>query len=176
VPSLNVASPDCAAAFFAGRAARCTDLRRAASLADLRAILDGRARPAPPAPVTLDLIGHSTRGHRLLRLGRTAVDMLDPVVARFFRDLAGDGTLERNAVSAVRLIGCETGVTDAGQRTMRMLARALGVPVSGTLVPLLKSHFSAAGFDPAFTGVLTAARPGAALTPEAGLVSPNPGR
>lgn len=158
MPSLNVASPDCGAAFFAGRAARCTDRQRAASLADLRAVLDGRARDAPPGPVTLDLIGHSTRGHRLLRLGRTPVDMLDPVVAGFFRELAGDGTLARNAVTAVRLIGCETAVTDAGQRTMRMLARSIGVPVYGTLVPLLKSHFSADGFDPAFTGVLTVAQ------------------
>jgi hypothetical protein len=126
----------------------------------LRAVLEGRARGAAPGPVTLDLIGHSTRGHRLLRLGRTPVDMLDPAVAGFFRTLAGDGTLTRNAVSAVRLIGCETAVTETGQRTMRMLARVLGLPVFGTVVPLVKSHFGAAGFDPAFSGILTAALPG----------------
>jgi hypothetical protein len=153
---LNVASPDCAEAFFAGRVARCAGLRHAGSLPELRAVLE--SLPGDPAvPVTLDLIGHATRGHRLLRLGATPVDMLDPHVADFFAGVARAGLLPRWHVTAVRLLGCETAVTDAGQRTMRMLAAVLGRPVFGTRVPLLKSHSNAAGFDPAFRHVLVEA-------------------
>jgi hypothetical protein len=150
---LNVASPDCAEAFFAGRVARCVSLYRAASLAELRAVLLRRA-DHPASARTLDLIGHSTRGHRLLRLGRTAIDMLDPDVALFFTGLAESGLLPRMRITAVRLLGCETGTTDAGLRTMRLLSYALGLPVYGTRTPLLKSHSNAAGFDPAFAHVL----------------------
>jgi hypothetical protein len=151
--SLNVASPDCAEAFFAGRAARCVHLHHARSLADLRNILE--RRPGDVAtPVTLDLIGHSTRGHHLLRLGNTPIDMLDPVVARFFRALAAERLLPRRQITAVRLLGCETAVTDSGQRTLRMLAQTLHLPVYGTIKPLYKSHSSAGGFDPAFTRIL----------------------
>jgi hypothetical protein len=153
---LNVASPDCAEAFFAGRVARCAGLRHAGSLPELRGVLE--SLPGDPAvPVTLDLIGHSTRGHRLLRLGTTPVDMLDPQVADFFAGVARARLLARAQVTAVRLLGCETAATDAGQRTMRMLAAVLGRPVFGTLVPLLKSHSNAAGFDPAFRHVLVEA-------------------
>ena len=74
---LNVASPDCAEEFFAGAAVRCVTLRHAASLAELREVLE-RCLDDLAQPLTLDLIGHSTRGHRLLRLGATPIDMLDP--------------------------------------------------------------------------------------------------
>ena len=83
---INVASPDCAEDFFAG-AARCVILWRAASLAELREVLE-RCLDLPARPSTLDLIGHSTRGHRLLRLGQIPIDMLDPQVSAFFRELA----------------------------------------------------------------------------------------
>jgi hypothetical protein len=106
-----------------------------------------------------DLLGHSTRGHRLLRLGDTPIDMLDPTVARFFQALASVRLLPRLGVTAVRLLGCETAVTDAGQRTLRMLAHTLRLPVFGTLKPLLKSHSNANGFNPAFTHLLTEAAP-----------------
>jgi hypothetical protein len=74
---LNVASPDCAEAFFAGAAARCVTMRHAASLAELREVLE-RCMDDPAQPVTLDLIGHSTHGHRLLRLGTTPSTCLTP--------------------------------------------------------------------------------------------------
>jgi hypothetical protein len=153
---LNVASPDCAEDFFAGPAARCVILWRAAGLPDLREVLEAcLARPARPS--TLDLIGHATRGHRLLRLGQTPIDMLDPHVAGFFGMLAQTGLLPRLQVTAVRLLGCETAVTDAGQRTLRMLSQTLRLPVFGTRKPLLKSHSNSAGFDPAFVHLLTEA-------------------
>jgi hypothetical protein len=155
VPPLTVASPEMAA-FFAGRAPRCVHLRPAGSLGELREVLE-RCLDEAVAPTTLDLVGHSTRGHHLLRLGRTPIDMLDAPVARFFRGLAAERLLARLSIVAVRLLGCETAVTDAGQRTMRMLAQTLRVPVHGTLQPLMKSHSDAEGFDPAFAHLLVEA-------------------
>jgi hypothetical protein len=156
LPSLIVASPDCAESFFAGRAARCVDLTHAGSLPQLRAVLEHRSGDGA-VPVTLDLVGHATRGHRLLRLGATPIDMLDRPVARFFRTLAADAVLPRLGVVAVRLLGCETAVTESGRRTMRMLARTLGLPVYGTTKPLLKSHSGAEGLRFEFTGLLVEA-------------------
>jgi hypothetical protein len=150
---MNVASRDCAEPFFAGRVSRCTHLDLVSSLPELRRLLESR-QAAAASPTTLDLIGHSTRHHHLLRLGDTAIDMLDPGVARFFRVLARDTLLAGLGVTAVRLLGCETAVTDSGQRTLRMLARIVGVPVYGTLVPLLKSHYNTHGFNSAFGHLL----------------------
>jgi hypothetical protein len=156
LPSLIVASPDCAELFFAGRVARCVDLAHAGSLPQLRAVLEQRSGDGT-VPLTLDLVGHSTRDHRLLRLGATPIDMLDPPVARFFRGLAADAVLPRLRIVAVRLLGCETAVTESGQRTMRMLARTLGRPVYGTTKPLMKSHSGAEGLLQAFHGLLVEA-------------------
>jgi hypothetical protein len=156
VPSVNVASPDCAEAFYAGRYARCVELHHAATLADLRAVVVRRAGGAV-GPATLDLIGHSTRHHHLLRLGDTPIDMLDPTVARFFRTLARDRLLGNAKILALRLLGCQTAVTEAGRRTVRMLAQVLRLPVYGTRVPLLKSHSTAAGFNAVFHHLLVEA-------------------
>src|SRR5205807_4820962 len=142
-----VASPDCAESFFRGRIARCVNLKLAGSLDELWAVLEGYL-DGVEGPATLDLLGHSTRGHRLLRLGETPINMLDVRVARFFEELGAAGLLPRLRITAVRLLGCETAVTDAGQRTLRMLAHILRLPVFGTLTPLLKSHSNAHGFDP----------------------------
>jgi hypothetical protein len=175
--SLNVMSPD-AEMVFGGRSARCATVHRAGCLRDVRAVLEAEAAareaqaagrpsqiaarpletPGAKAPaISLDLMGHSTAGHHLLRLGSTPIDMLNPTVARFFRTLADSGLLARLNVAAVRLIGCETAVSDSGRRTMRMLSRTLGVPVYGTLVPLLESHCDAGGFNPAFRHLLVEA-------------------
>ena len=155
LPSLNVISPDAEGLFF-GPVARCANVHRASSLGELRAVLEGRLGAAGP-PVSLDLIGHSTRDHHLLRLGNTAIDMLDPVVARFFRSVADDRLLDRLGVAAVRLLGCETAVAPAGQRTMRMLARTVRLPVFGSVRSLMKSHYDHDGFDPAFARILVEA-------------------
>lgn len=153
LPSLSIASPDCAEAFFAGRVHRQVRLHRAGSLAELRAVLDRRLDD-PVTPATLDLIGHSTREHHLLRLGTTPIDMLQPQVARFFRTLAETRLLARLEIVAVRLLGCETAVTDSARRTLRLLAHTLRMPVYGTVKPLLKSHSNADGFNPQFTHLL----------------------
>ena len=153
--SLNVVSPDAVGLFF-GPVARCADLHPASSLGDLRAILEGRLE-RPTSPVTLDLIGHSTRDHHLLRMGDAAIDMLDPIVARFFRSIVEDRLLPRLGVIAVRLLGCETAVSPVGQRTLRLLARTLRTPVFGARRPLMKSHYDRLGFNPAFARVLVEA-------------------
>jgi hypothetical protein len=156
VTSLNIASPDCAEAFFAGRAPRCVFLHRAGSLAELRDVLERRLDDVV-SPATLDLIGHSTRDHHLLRLGSTPIDMLDYTVARFFRAVADTCLLSRLQIDAVRLLGCETAVTESGQRTLRMLSQTLGLPVYGTLKPIYKSHSNADGFNPVFANILVEA-------------------
>jgi hypothetical protein len=158
VTTRNVVSPEAETLYF-GRTARCVNTQRAGSLGELRGVLerwlDDPATPATRA--TLDLLGHSTREHHLLRLGDTPIDMLNPRVARFFRALADAQLLERLGIVAVRLLGCETAVTDSGQRTLCMLARTLRLPVFGTLVPLLRSHSNADGFNPAYAHLLVEA-------------------
>jgi len=105
--------------------------------------------------MTLDLTGHSTRDHHLLRLGDDR--MLDPVVARFFRSLAAEHLLSRLGVVAVRLLGCETAASPSGKRTLRLLARTLRIPVFGAIKPLMKSHYDKLGFNPAFAQILVEA-------------------
>ena len=152
---LNIISPDAEEVYF-GAVGRCADLHRASSLDDLRAVLEQRLG-SPTSPITLDLMGHSTRDHHLLRLGNDRIDMLDPIVARFFRSIAADCLLPRLEVVAVRLLGCETAVSPSGKRTLRLLARTLRLPVFGTLKPLMKSHYDKLGFNPAFAHVLVEA-------------------
>jgi hypothetical protein len=151
-------SPD-AEPVYRRHAALCAGAHRASSLAELRAALESlRPKAAPPGcPRSLDLLGHSTSGHHLLRLGSTPIDMLDPACARFFRAQAAADLMSSLGIGAVRLLGCQTAVTDAGQRTIRMLSRALRMPVYGTLVPLLGSHWQADEFNPAFAGLLVEA-------------------
>jgi hypothetical protein len=150
---LNVASPDCAQAFFAGSARRAVQLHHAGSLPELRAVLKTQLNQAF-SPMALDLIGHSTADHHLLRLGTTPIDMLDRSVAGFFHGLVATGLMARLGITAVRLLGCETAVTDAGQRTLRLLSATLRLPVYGTSKPLMKSHSTAEGFNPAFSHLL----------------------
>src|SRR5262245_17647358 len=151
-----VLSPDAEPVFRRG-VARYTTVYRAGSLLELRDVLESlRGQPYGGAR-SLDLLGHSTSGHHLLRLGRTPIDMLNPAVSRYFQGLAASELLPALGISAVRLLGCETAVTDAGHRTIRMLARALGMPVYGTLVPLVDRHWQGDLFNPAFAHLLVEA-------------------
>jgi len=155
IATLNIISPD-AEHVYLGAVARCLDVHRANSLAEVRPILERQLQFAAE-PVILDLMGHSTRDHHLLRLGDSVVDMLNPAVARFFKSIAEDGLLSRLEVTAVRLMGCETAVAPAGQRTLRMLSNALRLPVFGSIKPIGKSYYDALGFNPAFNSVLVEA-------------------
>jgi hypothetical protein len=126
-------------------------------LAGLRQVLESLLATPPPAAY-LDLSGHSTRAGRLLRLGADVIDMLEPRIARFFEHLAHECLLARLNVRGLRLLGCQTAVDPTGRRTLRMLARTLGLPVFGTTRTLFKSHYDEHGFDPAFESVLVEAR------------------
>jgi hypothetical protein len=151
-----VLSPDAEPVFRLG-VARYATVHRASSLPELRDVLESlRGQPYGGAR-SLDLLGHSTSGHHLLRLGNTPIDMLNPTVSRFFQGLAASELLPALGIDAVRLLGCETAVTDAGHRTIRMLARTLGLAVYGTLVPLVGRHWRADVFDPAFAHLLVEA-------------------
>lgn len=103
--------------------------------------------------------GHSAAPAHLLCLGDTLIDMVDPAVHHRFRELAGGGLLARAGVVAIRLIGCQTVVARARQRTMRGLADIVGLPVFGTTKLLVSGHICATGFDPAFDHILAVARP-----------------
>ena len=100
--------------------------------------------------MVLDLIGHSTRDLQVVRLGRDPIDMFDPKVDRFFRQLAGDRIPQRLDLRAVRLLGCATASRPSGQRTMVRLARVLGVRVFGTTKMLMRCHYTERGFNPLF--------------------------
>lgn len=120
------------------------------SLAEMRAVLESMLAHVPHPVRSLDLLGHATRDLRVVRLGREPIDMFHPGVDRFFRQLAADRLLAQLNIRALRLLGCATATTPAGQRTMQRLARLLGMPVYGTTKPLMKSHFTTTGFHPAF--------------------------
>ena len=116
------------------------------------------ARPRVGA-MAIDLVGHSTRDHQLLRLGSSTIDALDLGVLRFFEAIARSGVLRELNAACLRLLGCETALSPSGQRTMRLLASTLGIPVYGARKRLSRTHHTERGFDPRFEHVLVAAHP-----------------
>ena len=64
------------------------------------------------------------------------------------------GMSGRDYEHKMALLGCSTAVHPTGQRTIRRMARILGVPVYGTTKFLFKSHYNCDGFDPLFTSLL----------------------
>lgn len=129
------------------------------SLHEARRVLDAYGARPPGAAVHVDLLGHSTRDHRLLRLGGTVVDALDPLVRRFFDEVGRSEVLQAMNALSLRLLGCETAVSPSGMRTLRMLADILGLPVFGSRKRLSRTHYTARGFDPRFGAVLVAVAP-----------------
>lgn len=163
IPSINIVSFDVLDVLSEPlKAAENTTIVK--SLREARQVLDVYgAKPQQPA-ITVDLLGHSTRDHRLLRLGGTVIDALDPLVRRFFEEVERSQVLvAMNAVS-VRLLGCETAVSPSGQRTLRMLADILGLPVFGSRKRLSRTHHTATGFNPLFESVLIRAAPGRSMS------------
>ena len=128
-----------------------------ASLDALHTELTRLVEPRAHGPRTLDLIGHSTRDHHLLRIGDTAIDMFRPSVVRIFAAIRAEELLPKLGISAVRLLGCSTALTPSGQRTIQRLARTLEVPVYGSTKALMHSHYTADGFNPKFEHVLVEA-------------------
>lgn len=158
IPSINIVSSDVLDVLSEPlKVAENTTIVK--SLREVRQAMDAFGARPPLPTVTVDLLGHSTRDHKLLRLGGTIIDALDPLVRRFFEEVERSQVLvAMNAVS-VRLLGCETGVSPSGQRTLRMLADILGLPVLGSRKRLSKTHYTAQGFNAMFDPVLTVATP-----------------
>lgn len=154
--SLNFVSSD-ALEVIPGALRRDAHTTIVASLDDLARALEAHI-PHPMLgtrpPIDLDLVGHSTRGHHLLRIGAIAVDALDLGVRRFFEQLAGRGLLASMNVASVRILGCETARSPSGLRTLRSLAAILRVPVYGTARRISRLHFTAQSFDPCFRSIL----------------------
>jgi hypothetical protein len=127
------------------------------SLGDVTRALEVQLGRPRAAATSVDLVGHSTRDHQLLRLGASTIDALDLSVLRFFEGIARGGMLRELNVVCLRLLGCETAMSPSGQRTMRLLTSVLGMPVFGSRKRLSRTHQNAQGFDPRFQHVLVEA-------------------
>ncbi|HMG20788.1 MAG TPA: hypothetical protein VK607_05705 [Kofleriaceae bacterium] len=153
VTSLNVVSAGALETVSAAMA-RAEHTVIASSLHDLgRALETAAARPRG-GPLAIDLVGHSTRDHQLLRLGSTVIDALDLGVLRWFEAVAHSRILRRLDAACLRLLGCATAMTPSGRRTMRLLAAVLGIPVYGTRKRISRMHHTDRGFNPLFHHVL----------------------
>lgn len=109
------------------------------------------------APKTVDLIGHSTPDRSLLVLGDWVIDGASPMVLSFFRGLADCDVLPRLGIHAIRLLGCETAVSEAGRSTLIALADILEIEAYGTTQMIGASHYDAAGFRDDMAHVLVSA-------------------
>jgi len=110
------------------------------------------------APKTLDVLGHSTAGASLVRLGDWILDGDDPAVLAWARSLAERRVLPRLGIHAVRLLACQTAGTARGCATICALSDALGVEVHGTTHLLHEAHYDAAGFRDTWAFLLVSAR------------------
>jgi hypothetical protein len=113
---------------------------------ELEAQLSRLSRTWSSAPRTLDLIGHSTAHGSLLCLGDWVIDAGAPAVTAFFRGLVDAGVFERLGITALRLLGCETALSDAGRATILRLAQVTGLEVYGTHEMLYAGHYDSGGF------------------------------
>lgn len=153
-PRLNVAGLPAE-----GELARALDLvaneHMVDRLADLHDVLGRVVRCATCAggARTLDLLGHST-GRRLLQLGATELDPTRDEVRRELDRLARDGLLERLGIDELRLLGCQTAMSPAGQQAIRDLTRFLGVRVVGTTKLVYAAYFGDAGFKDRYEDIL----------------------
>lgn len=129
------------------------------SLGELRRALDLYATRSTAPAVTVDLLGHSTRDHQLLRMGGVVLDALELRIRRYFEEIERSQVLDALHAVSLRLLGCETAVSPSGQRTLRMLADILGLPVVGTLVRLGRTHHAEECFNPRFDHVLFPVEP-----------------
>ena len=120
-------------------------------LDDVRRVLEAHVGDRA---TTLDLVGHTTRGHHYLRLGRDVLDLLDPAIARAVTSLRTTGALDRAAIVQLRLLGCETAIGPGARTSLRRLAVITGRPVVGTTRPLLDLHHGPDGLRPEFAQLL----------------------
>lgn len=126
----------------------------ATSMHDVTRALTAQASRPPTSPIAIDLVGHLTSAHQLLRLGTTVIDALDLVVFRFFEAIGRSGILRDIDAVCLRLLGCDTATSACGLRTMRLLSSVLAIPVYGSRKQLSRTHHTATGFNPIFRHVL----------------------
>lgn len=103
-------------------------------------------------PRTLDLVGHTTRAAKLMRLGTTIVDLTVPTVIDTIEGMTA--SIKRCHIVAVRLLGCDSATTLPGQLTIKLLAHMWRVPVWGSRKMISKSHFDREGLHPSFAPLL----------------------
>lgn len=136
---------------------RVADSRPIEQLAGLRHLLDRLHRCRRCAPRagrrTLDLLAHATPD-RLLQLGTTVLDPRRPGVRRVFEEMARDAVLPRLGIRELRLLGCETAMSRAGQAAIRALTEILGVRVVGTTRPVYAAYFGASGLGARYEAML----------------------
>ncbi len=115
---------------------------------DIEAVLSRLARDqrVAPTPRTLDLIGHSTPDRSLLMVGDWVVDGTSTKVLSFFRGLVDEEVLSRLGIRAIRLLGCETAVTQAARHTIVALSNLTEVEVFGTTQMIDEKEYVADGF------------------------------
>lgn len=136
---------------------RVANNRPIQQLAGLRLLLDrlrGCRRCAPGAERrTLDLLAHATPD-RLLQLGTSVLDPRLPDVRRLFQEMAQDEILPRLGIHELRLLGCETAMSRAGQAAIRALSDILGIRVVGTIRPVYAAYFGATGLHARYEAML----------------------
>jgi hypothetical protein len=112
---------------------------------DLLARLAALANGLPRQPRTLDLVGLTGVDH-ILRINDRPVDTSAKRVRAFWRELAGQDTLEQLGVTAVRLVGCATAVGTRARTTLATLAEIIELDVTGTTGLVSFADFAATGF------------------------------
>jgi hypothetical protein len=133
-----------------GTQPRLANARRVHSLDELAAQL--ATIELDDGPRTLDLVGHTTRAAKLMRLGTTILDLTVPSVIDTIEGMTG--SIKRCQIAAVRLLGCDSATTLPGQLTIKLLAHTWRVPVWGSRKMISKSHFHGDGLFPSFAPLL----------------------
>lgn len=99
-----------------------------------------------PIPRSLDLIGHSTPDHSLLVLGDWVIDGTRSKVSSFFRGLADAEIFARLGIHSIRLLGCETAITQIGRASITAIAEITNVECFGTLQVIDATSYDGDGF------------------------------
>jgi len=112
---------------------------------DLVARLAALASGLPRQARTLDLVGLTGLDH-ILRINDRPLDTTTKRVRAFWRELAGQDTLDQLGVTAVRLVGCATAVGPRARTTLATLAEITGLEVTGTTELVSFADFAPTGF------------------------------
>ena len=146
---INLITRDVETELFAGHP--CDTLQRVASLDEARALVEQGT--VGDGPATLDLIAHTTRDQKLLRVGIDVLDMFKAPVRAFFERLAADGVLAAHGSSRSGCSGARArGRTVADDGTAGAHARRGGVRNDEAADQ--EDHFDQRGFNPAFEHIL----------------------